>query len=552
LSLLSKLLNTNYFSYVIGLTLLYIPYLSLFADEPYASDLYYGKQIYQKGLLPNGKQITALGIDGSPFRIKKTACIDCHRRSGLGTSESSLLIAPITSEYLFKKTTPNQGQKLLDKIGKPHPKYTEKTLKTAITSGLRPDGQVLHEVMPRYQFNDKELNYLISYLKSLGTQVVPGLTDHQIDFATVITPDMSADDKKLMLNIIKTYFANINKDVRQLDHMKNPLHGRYKPFRRWKLHIWELSGDSSNWPQQLEKYYKQEPVFALLSGFGDWQKIHEFSEKNKVPSIFPITDTPVISNSDYYSLYFSQGISLDAAAAVAEISQMASKEKSLNILQLYNDTAASQLAKNTIHNMLNKKANVTIYEQKIDSDSTLSSNELEAINKTFHPDILILWLDNLQVKQLLNKHQELDAIHIFLSSRLMKIYQAESLIKLFPISLLNKITLIHPFYLKNINNNHLLRTKMWARMKKLSFTREHILANTYFSLALVTGAIHTSRYNLNREYLMEQFEHMIDNTVYRSIYPFLSLGPDQRYASKGTYLINFTPKMSPKWVVPDN
>ena len=93
---------------------------------------------------------------------------------------------------------------------------------------------------------------------------------------------------------------------------------------------------------------------------------------------------------------------------------------------------------------------------------------------------------------------------------------------------------------------------MWAKMKKLNFTQEHILANTYFSLALVTGALHTSQYNLNREYLMEQFEHMIDNTVYHSIYPFLSLGPDQRYASKGTYLINFTPKMSPKWVVPDN
>ena len=550
--MLSKLLNINYFSYVIVLTLLYATCHSLSADEQNTTALDYGKQIYQKGLLSDGNQITALGIDGSPFRIKKTACIDCHRRSGLGTSESGLLIAPITSEYLFKKTTPNQGNKLLDRIGKPHPKYTETTLKAAITSGLRPDGQVLHEVMPRYQFNDKELDYLITYLKSLGTQEVPGLTDHQIDFATVVTPEMSTKDKKLMLNIIKTYFANINKDVRQLDHMKNPLHGRYKPFRRWKLHVWELSGDSSNWPQQLEKYYKNQPVFALLSGFGDWQKIHEFSEKNKVPAIFPITDTPVISNSDYYSLYFSQGISLDATAVVEEINQMTSKEKPLNIVQFYNETATSLLAKDTVHAMLNKKTKLTLYEQKIDSESSLSINMLEAVNKTVHPDILILWLNDSQVKNLLNKHQEITAKHIFLSSRLMKIYEAESLTKLFPTSQLNKITLVHPYYLKNINNNHLLRTKMWAKMKKLNFTQEHILANTYFSLALVTGALHTSQYNLNREYLMEQFEHMIDNTVYHSIYPFLSLGPDQRYASKGTYLINFTPKMSPKWVVPDN
>ena len=50
---------------------------------------------------------------------------------------------------------------------------------------------------------------------------------------------------------------------------------------------------------------------------------------------------------------------------------------------------------------------------------------------------------------------------------------------------------------------------------------------------------------------MEQFEHMIDNTVYRSIYPHLSLGPNQRYASKGVYIIKLAPQVSSEWVIPD-
>ena len=44
----------------------------------------------------------------------------------------------------------------------------------------------------------------------------------------------------------------------------------------WHLHVWELSGLSATWPAQLEAHYRQQPVFALLSGVGrvEWSPVH--------------------------------------------------------------------------------------------------------------------------------------------------------------------------------------------------------------------------------------------------------------------------------------
>ena len=525
---------------------------NLSADQngkPPLSSLQLGKNIYQKGILPDGKPITALGRNGQPFVINKTACTDCHRRSGLGSSESGLLIPPITKEYLFKGFT-EIGKELLDRVGVPRPIYTEDTLKTAIRAGLRPNGEKLHKIMPRYKFSDSDIDHLITYLKFLGTEPIPGLTDNQIDFATVISPDMPEDDKELMLTTIRTYFDHINKDVRQLGHMKNPLHGRYKPYRRWKLHVWNLTGKPETWGTQLEDKYAKQPVFSLISGYGDWQPIHDFCEKNKVPSLFPITNTPVVSDQNFYTLYFSKGIMLDAEVVAEELIEINKLKPIGNILQIYNDDPASSLAAKTLREKLTKNKITTLDDLKIISLEQMSPHQWKEIKEKYSPTVLIIWLNEKSTLKILAQNKQKLPKHIYISSRLMHQYNPDFLKMKIPLSIKERVTTVHPFYIKSQKRNHLLRTKMWARIKKVKYKEEHIIANTYFGLALLTGAIHSSRYNLNREYLLERFEHMIDNTVYRSIYPHLSLGPDQRYASKGTYLIKASPEIKARWKIP--
>ena len=60
-----------------------------------------------------------------------------------------------------------------------------------------------------------------------------------------------------------------------------------------------------------------EPINAIVQGdipilgritTGEWKPIHEFCEKHHLPSIYPITDFPVISETDWFTLYFSKGL----------------------------------------------------------------------------------------------------------------------------------------------------------------------------------------------------------------------------------------------------
>lgn len=519
------------------------------------SPLELGKTIYQKGILSNGQPLTAIGKDGLPFKINRTACIDCHRRSGLGSSESGILIPPITGEYLFK-TTEKKGNKLLDKVGIPRPVYTQDSLKLLLKTGIRPNGQHLHEIMPRYKISGKDSDYLITYLKSLSHLQNPGLRDDQIEFATVITPGMPKEDKKLMLNIMHTYMDHVNRDVRNLGYMKSPIHNRYKPFRRWNLHVWELTGDSSSWKQQLEKKYAEQPIFAFLGGYGDWQPIHQFCEENKIPSLFPITDTPGVplkkTNSDFYALYFSQGIKLDAVAVAKQILSQNNKKPVGNILQVSDGTAPGSIAVNTLrHSLLANKIN-NVQDLVISPSEDITKNHWNNILKEYKPDVIVIWQNEKQTLQILQHQQNQLPNQIYLSSRMLNQFDPEFIRTKLPLSLRENILLVHPFYMKSKEKRHLLRTQIWLRSNRIKYKKERVIANTYFCLAMLSGAIRSSSYNLNREYLIEQFEHMIDNTVYRSIYPHLSLGPDQRYASKGVYIVKMYPELEAEWIIPDN
>jgi hypothetical protein len=61
--------------------------------------------------------------------------------------------------------------------------------------------------------------------------------------------------------------------------------------------------------------------------------------------------------------------------------------------------------------------------------------------------------------------------------------------------------------------------------------------NAYFAVAVTADAVGQTSDLFSREYLVERLEHMVGNTVTPSIYPRMSLGPDQRFASKGSYIV---------------
>ncbi len=61
-------------------------------------------------------------------------------------------------------------------------------------------------------------------------------------------------------------------------------------------------------------------------------------------------------------------------------------------------------------------------------------------------------------------------------------------------------------------------------------------AHAYFSLKIAGEALGHIRGFFSREYFLERIEHMVDNASYTSVYPRISLAPNQRFVSKGCYI----------------
>jgi hypothetical protein len=93
--------------------------------------------------------------------------------------------------------------------------------------------------------------------------------------------------------------------------------------RFWNLSVWELTGEPNTWAAQLEERYRAQPVFALVSGLGagHWEPVHEFCERQRVACWFPSVDAPPVSHSkDFYSMYFSGGVELEADVLARHLS----------------------------------------------------------------------------------------------------------------------------------------------------------------------------------------------------------------------------------------
>jgi hypothetical protein len=104
----------------------------------------------------------------------------------------------------------------------------------------------------------------------------------------------------------------------------------------------------------------------------------------------------------------------------------------------------------------------------------------------------------------------------------------------------------------------LARSTGWFRVKRIySSEYEEIQANAYFTMKMTGAALGAIRLYFNRDFFIESIEHMIDNATYTSVYPRMSLAPEQRFASKGSLIARFDEDTAGKlvavtdWVVPD-
>jgi len=498
-----------------------------------------GKRIYQQGILANGTPLLGVSAGEVTLSGSTVSCIRCHRRSGFGSTEGNLRISPILGDILYNER--NKSDKELGRRRtKGHgarPAYTDLTLKNAITIGTGADNRKLNVLMPRYKLIDSDVNAIIAYLKSLTIKTDGGITKENINIATIITSDVSDSRSKAIQDLLEIYFKDVNAKTRQ-EHKRatnSPWHKRweYESYRNVKLHVWKLTGLPSTWNQQLQSYYKTQNVFAVINGVSNqpWTEVDKFCNKIKLPCLFPTIELPVLNSNNIYNFYFSGGIEYDAKTIAAHLSRMPTVTKK-TVLQVYRADIKSKTAATVIKHDLEKN-NISVKDYIVSSKKSLTADQWSQIISNNKPEIVISWLDSDDVKALNSKTVKNNAVERFYYSYSHIGEDYTTIIK----SNTKKSYVVYRNMLPKRLKLHMTRATVWAKRKKIDISDEKVIGNAFFVATLFNRSVKRMRAYLKQDYLLDMVEVMLENNAFQSVYPNLSLGPDQRIASKGAYIL---------------
>jgi len=494
-----------------------------------------GRRMYMEGVLPSGKMMTATISADIEITGEQVICGVCHRRSGLGSSEGQEVVPAVTRDLLYNPLRlPVRKPPLPPEL---RPAYTDASLKRSIRDGIGADGIPMSPFMPRYPLNDEELDILLAYLKSLSGEPAPGVEEGEIHFATIVAESADPVTQKALTDVLEVYINQKNTETRNesMRATNAPWHKewKYAHYRKWVLHVWELKGPPESWPEQLEAWYQQHPVFAVLSGIapGGWQSIHNFCDQFQVPCLFPTTDLPVIDEQDFYSMYFSKGMTLEGETIVQHLSD--DDLLATPVLQVYREsdprgeTAAAALR----HSLQARGGQVN--DRSLSGAGTPDQTFWQSLKDEGESVVTVLWLDESDL-QLFWEHLDAGELskRIYLSTTLY-----DAALDTVPAKIRDQVYFVHTSELPSKLPRNLARSTGWLRAKRIYVPGEQrVQANAYFALKMAGEGIGHIRGFFSREYFLERIEHMVDNATYTSVYPRISLAPNQRFVSKGGYL----------------
>jgi cytochrome c553 len=535
--------------------LLLAVFISFVSNSSYANDLidddYAGQRIYREGLLPSGKPLRGVVLNGVVLNGADAACVRCHRRSGLGSSEGQNTVRPIAGRLLFEPQPAPDSLRPVPSYGNAgaRPVYGRAALARALREGVDPAGHAINGLMPRYDLSDDEAAQLSAYLEQLEPDSAPGVTGTEIHFATIVAPGVSGTQEQAMLAVLQAFFSDMNADTRH-EKRRRVIGSEqmYRVFRNWKLHTWKLDGPPETWKAQMEEHYRRQPVFALLSGIstGAWQPVHEFCERREIPCLFPNVDIPAVPENGYASFYFSRGAALEAEVVAKHL---AGTGQGGAIVQVFRDDAGGRALAEYLRAAARQRGLGAVIDRKLAAGQPVPEIFWTEMLDADHPATLVLWLSDADIGGLFARRDVPPALHgIYLSASLAaqpgNITQAEGWME--------KIRVVSPLELEERRARHLARMKVWLLARNVPLLDERIQANTFFTVTLAGDALAHMVGNYSRDYFIERIEHMTEQSLFPSVYPRLSLGPGQRFASKGGYVTGFTRDAAPTndWIVP--
>jgi hypothetical protein len=498
-----------------------------------------GESIYRDGLLPSGQPATGLREGSLPVSGAGAACSNCHRRSGLGEIEGTIKIPPIGGPYLFHARAKGREDlevPYVENMRIDRDPYTADTLARAIREGIGIDGKPLNYLMPRYDLSDADAAALIDYLKEMKPFKARGVVGSVVNFATIITPDADPVQRKAMLTVLDQYFADQNAFA--LAQSPNRLRAesmKSNAKRRWQLHVWELAGAPETWEGQLDRRLAKEPVYAVLSGLGgrNWRPVHRFCEHAALPCLFPNLDLPVVAERDFYSLYFSKGVLLEAELLAQQILADNKTQPVGRVVQIFR---ADDIGVDAAANLKGAVAGSGLQTLELPLGNSGGSRLGELLRSVRPSDVLVLWLRPADFAPLAGIPVRGSGVF---ASGLMGGLEST------PVPAAWRPT-THLIYTAELPDKRLIGAEFalgWMRHHRIPVLDPRVQVDTYVACGLTMETLTRMTGSFHSDYLVERMEGTLEHQLVSGYYPALALAPNERFASKGGYIVH--------WASPD-
>ena len=502
-----------------------------------------GRVIYDLGILPDGSPLRGAQATGAVLVGSPAACASCHRRSGYGASEGSILVPPISwgvlsspgPHFVTPGATPTGATASMSwNRALTRSPYAASSLARALREGLDPDGDALMPPMPRYELSEEAFASLLAFLQRLSAVSSPGISPEALHLATVVTPDAPPGAEPAVLGVLRAWAA-----------------GQPTEFP-WRLQEWRLHGSPETWEAQLDERYRQQPVFALLSGVGgaQWSPIHRFCEREGVACVLPsleVLPEQAGRETDSYSLYFSPGLDLESELLARHFQSLAAEDgHQTRIVQIYADASGKHAAES-----LGRLANGFASEVRERRLRPIAPGG--ALAGVSGADILVLWLRPPELASIVAQApQGPPAERVFLSAMLAPAKELS-----LPPAWRARVIYVSLFddwspqsaYSRTWLAGWLDRAGL-PRMGDLRLQADAYGACYFFTRAFAEmqkGRLLWRGENLTRPYLLERLESTVaKNTgdplnlnAWAPFYWRLSLAPGQRIAARGGHLLRY-------------
>ena len=439
-------------------------------------------------------------------------CANCHGLDGRGKPEGGITPTNLAWDALTKPYGVNHPN------GRRHPPYTERAMELAITRGTDPGGNKLLSVMPRYTLSLEDMADLVAYLKLVGKDLDPGITEDKIVLGTAgPTKGRLADISQASRAVTAAFFDELNSQG-----------GIYN--RRFEVKFLETAETPAATRAAMDRWLNDGEIFAL-SGVviaGSEKDVLPLMANREVPLIGPLTLYPETGGQlNRQVFYLLSGVEGQARAFVEfAAGKPELKNKAIAVVFTQGEISSSVLHAINEQSKKDGLAKPRGFDYVAGQfDPALTARQLKEANC----DLVIFLKGDKDVLSFMAEAVKLDWYpSTFVVGASTDIFEA-------PLGFSEKIFLSFPTSPADQSPEGLREFSALAGKYKLP--KQHLSAqiSAYSSAKILTEAIRRVGKDLSREKLIQALEGLYEYQT--GLTPAITYGPNRRIGAMGAYII---------------